>query len=138
MKKKLIILISCMLVVATILPVAGHQIKNETNKPRSNSTLIEDVMLPDGTEKIPLYGNIDPLSYRVPYRQSSRGTPEYDFIQEPTSIMTSHYDYMPGSYSSYPLRVQSDGGHYFTFHGQEGSSGCESGPGDTELSRDSG
>ena len=46
--------------------------------------------------------------------------PEYEFIKLPTSIMTSYYDYMPGSYEGFPLQMQTDwgGGYYLTFFGQ--------------------
>jgi len=48
--------------------------------------------------------------------------PEWEFIQEPTTIagFTNYYDYMPGSYCGRPLMTQPDafGGVYFVFHGR--------------------
>jgi len=45
--------------------------------------------------------------------------PDYNIVVNPYGIMTSYYDYMPGSYVSYPIRPQSDygGGTYMTFFG---------------------
>ena len=36
--------------------------------------------------------------------------PDYNIVVNPYGIMTSYYDYMPGSYVSYPIRPQSDYG----------------------------
>ncbi|RKX67844.1 hypothetical protein DRP43_06240 [candidate division TA06 bacterium] len=43
--------------------------------------------------------------------------PDYEFIKYPTTIMTSYYDYMMGSYESFPLRMQTEhgDGYYLTF-----------------------
>jgi Secretion system C-terminal sorting domain len=58
-------------------------------------------------------------THRV-FENVERDAPEYEFITDPSTIITSYYDYMPGSYNSYPLRVQGDGeGYYVTFHGKE-------------------
>ena len=54
--------------------------------------------------------------FENPYRD----VPNYEFITDPSMIITSFFDYMPGSYNSYPLRVQSDGeGMYVVFHARE-------------------
>jgi len=48
----------------------------------------------------------------------NHGVPEWEWVTQPYSIMTSWYDYMPSSYESYPLRLQynGDGGLYYTWH----------------------
>jgi hypothetical protein len=61
--------------------------------------------------------------------EMSRETPEWEFVATPTELLTSYYDYMPGSYSSIPIRVQPQipvdpgtwpgGGVYMVYHGQE-------------------
>jgi hypothetical protein len=54
------------------------------------------------------------------YEHQNRDAPGFEFITTPTSIITSYFDYMPGSYNSFPLRVQGDGdGYYVVFHGRE-------------------
>jgi len=54
-----------------------------------------------------------------------RDAPDYEFIVEPTSLISTFYDYMPGSYNSIPVRVQPEistpfglpaGGTYMTYH----------------------
>ncbi|HEX38228.1 MAG TPA: hypothetical protein ENG70_05165, partial [Candidatus Cloacimonetes bacterium] len=46
--------------------------------------------------------------------------PDYDFIVDPNTIMTSYYDYMPGSYCSYPIDYQTENGSgtYIGFFGR--------------------
>ncbi len=43
---------------------------------------------------------------------------DYEFVVEPTTVMTSYYDYMPGGYSNYPIQRQLENGSgtYLTFH----------------------
>lgn len=51
---------------------------------------------------------------------ASRLIPDYSFINDPAMILNSFYDYMPGSYNSFPIRMQSDGqGMYIVFHARE-------------------
>ena len=59
---------------------------------------------------------------------SKRDVPEYEFITNPFSLGYTHYDYMPGSYNSFPLRKQPEisqpngfpaGGYYIAYHRQE-------------------
>ena len=59
---------------------------------------------------------------------SSRETPNFEFVTEPTEIMMNYYDYMPGSYWSIPIRIQPPisqpngieaGGIYILFHARE-------------------
>ncbi len=37
--------------------------------------------------------------------------PEWEFIKYPTELMTSYYDYMPGGYNGYPLRLRTVDGN---------------------------
>ena len=43
---------------------------------------------------------------------------DYEFVVEPTTVMTSYYDYMPGGYSGFPIQRQLENGSgtYLTFH----------------------
>ena len=54
-----------------------------------------------------------------------RDAPDYEFIVNPYSLISTYYDYMPGSYNSIPVRVQPEisepyglpaGGTYMTYH----------------------
>ena len=54
--------------------------------------------------------------------------PNYEFIVEPTELMETYYDYMPGNYNSFPIRIQLEisqpyglpaGGVYIVFQAQE-------------------
>ena len=52
---------------------------------------------------------------------ATRTVPEFTFTVNPTSILTSYYDYMIGSYNGIPLRVIPDeqgGGYFLTYHGK--------------------
>ncbi|MCB5267836.1 MAG: T9SS type A sorting domain-containing protein [Candidatus Cloacimonetes bacterium] len=56
----------------------------------------------------------------------SRNVPGYTFTKEPTSMMTSFYDYMIGSYNGTPLRLipnDSYPGYFLTFHGKRTPTG---------------
>jgi hypothetical protein len=53
--------------------------------------------------------------------------PDYEFIIEPTALMNSYYDYMPGGYNNIPIHIQPEvsypnghpaGGVYIVFHAQ--------------------
>ncbi|MFO7896129.1 MAG: T9SS type A sorting domain-containing protein [Candidatus Cloacimonadales bacterium] len=46
---------------------------------------------------------------------------ELDFDISPQLLLTTYYDYMPGSYNGYPLRILADGSAYAVFHAQETS-----------------
>jgi len=52
---------------------------------------------------------------------AQREVPEYEFQVDPTNLMATYYDYMPGSYNSLPVAVQPDefGGVYMIFHARE-------------------
>ncbi len=88
------------------------------------SLLADDFMQPAGPDK----------SLTSPRRgsgylpSSTRDRPTYEFITDPTSIISSFYDYMPGSYCSLPFRIQPEistpyglpaGGAYVVFHSTE-------------------
>ena len=54
--------------------------------------------------------------------------PNYEFVTNPTNIITTYYDYQPGSYNGIPMQVQpetsqpngySAGGVYLVYHAQE-------------------
>jgi hypothetical protein len=52
---------------------------------------------------------------------SQRPWRDIQFQIEPQLLLTTYYDYMPGSYSSYPVRILDDGNAYIVFHAQESS-----------------
>jgi len=63
-------------------------------------------------------------------REHARDVPEWEFVVNPTNLITTYYDYMPGSYNSLPVRVQPAvsepfgypaGGVYILFHTRETS-----------------
>lgn len=54
----------------------------------------------------------------------SRDVPEYVFTVNPTSLLTSYYDYFIGGYSSLNLQtvpIQFGGGYFLSFHGRRQS-----------------
>ena len=58
----------------------------------------------------------------LPYTEATHSDwIDYEFVVEPTTIMTSYYDYMPGGYSNYPIQKQIGNGNgtYLTFHAKE-------------------
>jgi FlgD Ig-like domain len=71
-------------------------------------------------ERIAEYDNV-PVTHRV-YENTSRDVPEWEFLVDPTGVLTNYYDYQPGSYNSTPIRIQPDevgGGIYIAFHAKE-------------------
>jgi|GEM_PF-883355 len=57
-------------------------------------------------------------------RATSRVVPDFSFITTPQNIISSYYDYMPGSYCNTPLHVQNNNapgnnGAYLSFHATE-------------------
>lgn len=57
---------------------------------------------------------------------TTRDVPAYSFAVNPTELITSYYDYMPGSYNSFPIRLQpADAGNglYAVFHAREVAGG---------------
>ncbi|MCK4338786.1 MAG: T9SS type A sorting domain-containing protein [Candidatus Cloacimonetes bacterium] len=81
-----------------------------------------DFQQPSGKEIIPaeITYNIDNLIPVYNLGRNNTPVPDYEFLQFPTTIMTSYYDYMPGSYNSHPLRIQTDWGDgtYIAFFGR--------------------
>jgi len=76
-------------------------------------------MIKKGSEQYLPLKNTNKHQIKPPdYSKLNYAAPEWEWIQEPYSIMTSWYDYMPSSYEGYPLRLQhnGDGGMYFTWH----------------------
>ena len=73
-----------------------------------------DIMQPGGNERIPIDNynkeNLIP-AHKYPSRDNTP-VPDYEFVKNPETIMTSYYDYMPGSYASFPIRYQADNGYY--------------------------
>ncbi len=67
---------------------------------------------------IPVSG-LDRGTIILPYTEGVDNI-EYEFTKEPTPIMTSYYDYMPGGLNGYVEKQTDNGsGAYFIFHGQE-------------------
>ena len=66
------------------------------------SLLANDLMQPAGPDKS-LTSPRETTGYLY---SSTRDAPVYEFIVDPTSIVSSYYDYMPGNYCSLPLRIQ--------------------------------
>ncbi|NQV19764.1 MAG: T9SS type A sorting domain-containing protein [Armatimonadetes bacterium] len=66
------------------------------------SLLADDLMQPAGPDKsLTSPRNASGFMY-----SSTRDRPAYEFIVDPTSIVSTYYDYMPGNYCSLPLRIQ--------------------------------
>ena len=87
----------------------------------SISVLHAEFMNPDGSERTAItdinVGKLVPIT-QVDHRENTP-VPDYSFYTNPTTIMTSYYDYMPGSYEGYPLQKQTDNGDglYITWFG---------------------
>ncbi len=87
----------------------------------SSFILNAEIMDPQGTERIPV-SNYD-LNKGMPstefQNRENPPVPDYDFATLPLSIMTSYYDYMPGSYEGYPVQLQTENGDgiYVTWFG---------------------
>ena len=86
----------------------------------------EDFMQPTGPDKS-LTNPPDASGYLY---SSTRDAPAHEFIIDPTTIITSYFDYMPGNHCGLPLRIQpensnpygySAGGAYVVFHYTETS-----------------
>ena len=100
MNSRILVLLLCIIALATILPA-------KEMAPYSYPNKIE----------------IEP---QTKVYSSSRIVPEYTFTRTPISIMTSYYDYMIGSYHSLPLQIipdNAEGGYFMTYHGRRMASG---------------
>ncbi|HEX38147.1 MAG TPA: T9SS type A sorting domain-containing protein [Candidatus Cloacimonetes bacterium] len=102
---KKIAIISMMLIV-----LSGMAWANDIPQPVNNK------------DYIPLEAPQHLKTATISQTRSGFDLPEWEFIQEPTTLsgLTSYYDYMPGSYCGRPLMTQPDqyGGVYFVFHGR--------------------
>jgi len=70
---------------------------------------------------IPISG-LDRGTIVLPYTEATQSTCiNYEFVVEPTTVMTSYYDYMPGGYANYPIQKQmsNENGTCLTFHAME-------------------
>ncbi len=84
----------------------------------------DEIMQPAGPDKS-LTSPRDAKGYLY---SSTRDRPVYEFVIDPTPIISSYYDYMPGNYCGLPLRIQPEvsqpyglpaGGGYVVFHTTE-------------------
>ena len=117
MKNKIIGVLACTLVIiATVIPVAGtmnikiENVSSENGSETQSEYFSVDLLKPSGKERTPAEITFDPLSAKPIYKLDLAGNTNYEFITKPTAIMTSYYDYMPGSYESYPIRLQTGNG----------------------------
>jgi hypothetical protein len=127
MKKVFYILVCTLLIAATVVPVTGTM-KEEVNSIVNDDVInydINDFVKYSGREKIPIESSYDAKGTVPAYKKASLDAPGYEFVQEPTAIMMSYYDYMPGSYVTHPIRVQTGNGdgHYLTFFARPTKSG---------------
>ncbi|MDZ4120929.1 MAG: hypothetical protein U1C33_00815, partial [Candidatus Cloacimonadaceae bacterium] len=54
-------------------------------------------------------------------RERTRQVPQYNFVVQPTALMTSYWDYFIGSYNGLPLQVvpeHAGGGYFLSYTGQ--------------------
>jgi len=91
----------------------------------AGTLLASDLMVPVGKQSYVPVELPEHLKYNKAARLD-RIPPEYEFVHDPTPLVTTYYDYMPGSYDGHPLKLQSANGGsydgvYFVFHGQPGS-----------------
>jgi hypothetical protein len=123
MNKKFVGIIICtLMIIVTIFPVEGTITTTRQNK--TNNLIVNDLMQPSGKQMIPISHDTSQL-LNPDISIGNRAPPEYQFIETPTTIMTSFYDYMPGGYTTYPIQLQTDHGtgQYLTFHAKPASSG---------------
>jgi hypothetical protein len=125
--KKVIGIIVCMLLCATVLPLAGTVAMSQINGDHTTAPPV-DIMKPSGAESKPLNIAMDSAELFSEYGQRSGGNypvPQYEFIKEPITIMKSYYDYMPSGYTTYPIQLQTEhgNGQYITFHAKPASTG---------------
>ena len=82
----------------------------------------DEIMQPVKLKKILLH----PSSTQI--GTTYRDAPNYEFVTNPTNLITTYYDYMPGSYNGIPVQVQpavsepngfNAGGVYLAYHIQE-------------------
>ncbi len=80
-----------------------------------------DIMKPSGNEPQSVQSyDISTMKMYQGQMRDNTPVPDYNIAVIPSPIMTSYYDYMPGSYVSYPIRPQTEygAGTYLTFFGK--------------------
>ncbi len=86
-----------------------------------SGVLLARPMRPNPREAIPLsnYDTTKLIPMSASHTRENYPIPDYEFYTLPTTIMTSYYDYMPGSYEGFPIALQTDNGtgHYLTWFG---------------------
>ncbi len=117
--------ILCILIVTLLIASTGLTIAKTMKESKNGEGDIFTIDAADFKEssmikRQPVDVIYDKTNLKPAYGLLSHGGPEYEFMKEPTTIMTSHYDYMPGSYESHPIRIQTENGdgQYLTFFGQ--------------------
>lgn len=80
----------------------------------------DEIMMPDGKDYNPSQQPTLRDQPLLPYTDDC-GTypaPDFEFVTDPVTIMTSWYDYCPSSYEGYPIAHQTDNGdgYYYTWH----------------------
>ncbi|MEM0467121.1 MAG: PKD domain-containing protein [Candidatus Thermoplasmatota archaeon] len=118
-KKKVLMIVAIMLCTSILLCPSGYSANrnliNETNHHQDFD------VLRSGIQPTPYYFPFSNKNVQPAYTPtSSFNFPQYEFIQNPTPVLKSFYDYMPGSYSSNSICLQkmNGGGQYLTFHAQ--------------------
>ncbi len=81
-----------------------------------------DIMCPSGNEPQPVqnYDISKMKMYTGTHNRNNYPVPDYEFVVDPNAIMTSYYDYMPGSFTGYPIDYQTENGTgtYLGFFGR--------------------
>jgi PKD repeat protein len=121
--QKIGILIICLVAISVIANATPIQHTTSTTIQTNNSIELQKTT----NEKIP----VNPKNMRIDtnfnsqYSSNNYPVPNYEFITQPSFLMNSYYDYMPGSYSYHPLHLQTDHGNglYLTFFGSETGGG---------------
>ncbi|MBN2017128.1 MAG: hypothetical protein JW794_03190 [Candidatus Cloacimonetes bacterium] len=76
---------------------------------------------PNPNEAIPFseYPDLKIVPFNTTSNRENYPVPDFSFKTVPTTIMTSYYDYMPGSYEGFPYGLQSTigSGYYLTWFG---------------------
>ena len=114
--KRLLVLALLVLAVAGLFATSTYKERPVVKGDRANAVIH--------------YPKIWPANSRVLQR-----TEDWDFINDPltdeplrTVMTNNYYDYMIGSYCSFPIRVMPDGSIYMIFHGVNGIENTTTGP----------
>lgn len=116
MKKKILGILVCMLLIASIIPIS---LAGETPK-GSITTTASDLMQPSGTVSKPITIN-NQATFASMYEKLTRGNypaPDFNFSKLPTTLLHSWYDYQISNYNSYAIQrqTQNGNGEYVIFH----------------------